>query len=301
MAFENTRTVLGITNGPMRSAIKGALMAKGFRAIAEVTSMIALHEILERDGADLVITTSKLGYDDTIMLLREVRHHRLGNNPFIITMMLLESPEKDDLAKVVNAGVDDVLLMPVSSAQLIGRIENIKRARKPFIFAYDYVGPDRRKEERPGAAPPLTFEPPNPLKLRDEQLVDEGRYNGLIRNGMVVYKRFMLAVQVRQVEWLSGQIAVGCRDAGVPLKDTVTHVARLMNMSQDLGKRLTGDEHRENLTVLTGLTAIAREISNDPRAAKSDLLSKLVDAAKDLKSRLAPSTLTASNPASKTW
>ena len=276
-------------------------MSKGFRALIEVTTMLDLHDVIDQDRVDLIITTMKLGHDDTSLLLREMRQNRLGNNPFIATIILLEAPEKEDLVKVVNAGVDDVLLMPISPSQLLTRIETIKRSRKQFIFAYDYVGPDRRKEERPGAAPPLVFEPPNPLKLRDEQTIDEGRYAGFIRNGLVVYRRFIMAVQARQLEWLSGQIAMGCRDSNIPLKDTVTNVARLINMGQDLGKRLTGDENAENSEQVSAMVALAREVSSDPRAVGIDKLSRMVDIAKALKVRLAPPNLAAPTAASKAW
>ena len=301
MAFENTRTVLGITNGPVRSAIKGALMSKGFRALIDATSMVHLHEILEQDGADLVVTTSKLGYDDATMLLKEMRHNRLGNNPFVATSLLLESPEKDELVKVVNAGVDDVLLMPISPSQLFTRIETIKRARKQFVFTHDYIGPDRRKEERPGTAPALTFDPPNPLKLRDESLMDEARYNGLIRNGLMNYRRLLMAVQSRQLEWLAGQIAVGCRDKNIPVKDTAANAARLVNTGQDLGKRLSGDEYRDHLALVVSMVATARQLARDPRAAATDALSRMVDTAKDLKQRLAPPSSETANGTAKSW
>ena len=301
MAFENTRTVLGLTNGPVRSAIKGALMSKGFRSMVDVTTMVHLHEILEQDAADLIVTTSKLGYDDTTMLLKEMRHNRLGNNPFVAVILLLESPDKDELVRVVNAGVDDVLLMPISPSQLFARIETIKRARKTFVFTHDYVGPDRRKEERPGTAAALTYDPPNPLKLRDESVIDESRYNGLIVNGLMVYRRLVMAVQSRQLEWLSGQIAVGCRDATIPVKETAANAARLINIGQDLGKRLSGDESKDLLALVVSMVAAARQVAQDPRSTPIDLLTKMVAAAKDLKQRLSPPAQGSSNPAAKSW
>ena len=301
VAFENTRTVLGITNGPVRSAIKGALVSKGFRCLVDAVSMVALHEIIEQDGADLIITTSKLAYDDATMLIREMRHNRLGNNPFIAVIMLLESPDKDELIRVVNAGVDDVLLMPISPSQLFARIEAIKKTRKSFVFTHDYVGPDRRKDERPGTAPALTYEPPNPMKLRDDAMIDENRYAVQVRNGLQVYRRIMMAVQSRQLEWLAGQVAVGCRDSNIPVKETAANAARLVNIGQDLGKRLSGDEYKDHLSLVMSMVLLARQISSDPRASALDTLSKMVDAAKDLKQRLAPPSPGTANAGSKAW
>jgi DNA-binding response OmpR family regulator len=301
VAFENTRTVLGITNGPVRSAIKGALMSKGFRAVTDVTTMVQLHEILEQDCADLIITTSKLGYDDATLLIREMRYNRLGHNPFVNVIMLLEAPDKEELVRVVNAGVDDVLLMPISPSQLFTRIDTIKRARKQFIFAHDYIGPDRRKEERPGAQPPTVFDPPNPLKLRDETVIDEGRFQAHIRSGLMIYRRLLLSVQTRQVEWLAGQIAIGCRDTAIPVKETATNCARLVNAGQDIGKRLTGDEYVEALGISTGMVTMARQVGQDPRAASIEMLTKLTEAAKDLKARFAAPNQGAAPSNSKSW
>lgn len=275
-------------------------MSKGFRSLIDATSMVMMHEILEQDGADLIVTTSKLGYDDATMLLKEMRQNRLGNNPFVATIMLLETPEKDELVRVVNAGVDDVLLMPISPSQLFTRIETIKRARKQFVFTHDYVGPDRRKDERPGTAPALTFDPPNPLKLRDEALMDEARYNGLIRNGLLNYRRLLMAVQSRQLEWLAGQVAVGCRDKNIPVRDTAANAARLVNTGQDLAKRLSSDEFRDHLALVMSMVSVARQLASDPRSAATEALSRMVDAAKDLKQRLAPPSEGAAATA-KSW
>ena len=302
MDFENTRTVLGFNTGPVRSAVKGALSSKGFRSLIELSTLLDLHDTIAMDRADLIVTTMRLGHDDVTPLLLDMRHHRLGTNPFVVVIALLESPQKEDLHRLVNAGVDDVLLMPISPTQLLTRIETIKRARKQFIFTHDYVGPDRRKADRPQVGQqPFMFDPPNPLKLREEPLIDESRYKGLIRNGLAVYRRFFLAVQARQLEWLSDQVSIGRRDPQIPDKDMATNLARLTHMAQDLSKRLNAEEQSEPFKLVTELVDVAHEVADDMRTAPILKFSRMTETATMLRALLAPPNLAAPPPASKKW
>jgi DNA-binding response OmpR family regulator len=301
VAFENTRTALSIASGPIRSAFKGALHNHGFHSIMDVTNMVALHDLLADNAVDLIVTTSKLGHDDITMLLREMRHNRLGINPFVATIVILESADKDELGRVVNAGVDDVLLMPVSPGQLISRIETIKQARKPFIFAHEYIGPNRRKEERPGTAPPVTFDPPNPLKLRDTPLMDDSRYNSLIANGLAIYHRLSLAVQSRQMEYQCVQIAMGCRSAAVEAKDIAARVTHFNFVAKDLKNKLPDDEHMDHRALIDTMINVTAQLAEDPKAAKMESLQKMVDAAKELKRLLSPLPEGTQVPAAQAW
>ena len=286
MSFERVRVVLGMTNGPMRSAIKGALMSKGFRSITDVGNLVATHEALDQDAADLLVTTTKMGVEEITPLLREVRRQRLGTNPFVVAIMLLESPNKEELSQVVNAGADDVLLMPMSSAQLMARIDALTQTRKPFVYTYDYVGPDRRKAERPGAAPALTYDAPNPLKMRIDPVIDDTRHAGLLRNGLVIHRRYMIGVSARQAEWLAAQAALGCRDDRVPLKDTVGHLVRLLSLTETLSKRLEVFEDDENIQLSNDVQELAHKVSSDPRTAPMESLAQMTNAAKLLRAHL---------------
>ena len=306
MAFDRVRVVLGMTNGPMRSAIKGALHAKGFRALTEVSDLVGTHAALEQDMADLLITTTKMGVEEITPLLREVRRQNLGTNPFLVAIMLLESPSKEELSQVINAGADDVLLMPMSSGQLMDRVDTLSKTRKPFVYTYDYVGPDRRKGDRPGAAPALTYDAPNPLKLRIDPVIDDARYAGLIRNGLVIHRRYMIGVSARQGEWLAAQAALGCRDEQVPLKETVGHLVRLLSLSETLAKRLEPFEDVDNIQLSKDLHAVTSKVSADPRTATMEILGQMTNAAKLLRTRLSAPLerqLAASLSASaiKTW
>ncbi|MFT3726763.1 MAG: response regulator [Terricaulis sp.] len=49
-----------------------------------------------------------------------------------------------------NAGVDELVLRPFSTATLIGKISEVRNNRREFIESAHYVGPDRRRR-RPGA------------------------------------------------------------------------------------------------------------------------------------------------------
>src|SRR5512145_3099511 len=147
-SFENVRLIIADPSPMVRTGLRGALFAIGFRNVNETASFIKLHDLIEQDAIDLLITSSELEGNDTGFLISEMRNQRLGPNPFPVVITLLANAEPDYVKKVIDSGADDLVLTPVQPDQLILRIEKLTRTRKPFVVTHDYTGPDRRTKAR---------------------------------------------------------------------------------------------------------------------------------------------------------
>lgn len=155
------------SNGSLRQAVRNALTNLGIHEAEEANGYGKARQSLEMGGFDVVVLAAALEGRDGCALLREVRHGRLGPDPFIVAVTLLPPGDPAGLRRAVDSGTDDLLLIPFPVGQLANRLEALATRRKPFVVTHDYIGPDRRSLDRPQAgAAAVTLDAPNPLAAR---------------------------------------------------------------------------------------------------------------------------------------
>ncbi len=169
--FEAVQLVVGEPNIQVRNAIKSALQEKGFGHISDHNSLEPVREAATDAHTDLLIVDTHLGGDPDHVcgLLRGIRHHTLGDNPFLPVIALTGDTDKAVVKKLIDAGADHIMGKPVAVTQLEERIVALVRARKPFVVTSDYVGPDRRSAKRrpdPDTEEIPLLEVPNVLRAK---------------------------------------------------------------------------------------------------------------------------------------
>jgi DNA-binding NarL/FixJ family response regulator len=283
-SLENIRLVIAGPNPLVRTGLKGALFAMCFRAVSDTASYIKLHDLIERDSIDLLIASTELEGNDVGFLVKEMRDQRLGANPFPVVISLLSRPEPDYVKRIIDAGCDDLLLMPLSPDQLILRIEKLTRTRKPFVVTHDYTGPDRRAKQRTfdnHSAPML--EVPNPLRVRAETGVDGTRLQRMVSESSATLNRMKIERYAVQIDWLSNHIHGCIRDGRTEDSNALMpHTNRLVHVAEDMIRRMK----RSPSEVLTGPVAELLEIAHRLDDAKTEVrfseLEKLNGLAKNL-------------------
>ncbi|WP_170245011.1 hypothetical protein [Pararhodospirillum oryzae] len=84
-------------------------------------------------------------------------------------------PQHHKVHSLVNAGVDDLISLPVAPQALVTRILGLVNRRRPFVVTSDYTGPDRRRVSRHHpSAPGLLLDVPNTLRLKAAGQYDQG-------------------------------------------------------------------------------------------------------------------------------
>lgn len=283
-SLEKIRLVIADPNQLVRTGLKGALFAMGFRAVSDTASYIKLHDLIEQDAVDLLIASTELEGNDVGFLVKEMRDQRLGANPFAVVISLLSRPEPDYVKRIIDAGCDDLLLTPVSPDQLILRIEKLTRTRKPFVVTHDYTGPDRRAKQRSfdnHSAPML--EVPNPLRVRAETGIDGTRLQRMVSESSATLNRMKIERYAVQIDWLSTHIHGCIRDGkNQDSSALMPHTNRLVQVAEDMIRRMK----RSPSEVLTGPVAELLEIAHRLDNAKTEVrfseLEKLNGLAKNL-------------------
>ena len=113
---------------------------------------------------DVLICDVDLPGIDFYGFVQDVRHGRLGANPFVIMIATAQPADAADVTRVLNCGVDDLLIKPMTADLLVRRIGAFVEGRGAFAVTESYIGPDRRGDRRDeGLAGDASIQVPNTL------------------------------------------------------------------------------------------------------------------------------------------
>ncbi len=153
---QNTRRVI-------RDAVHGA----GFRRVNVVNSVEKLRRAVRESEFDMLVLEAKEHVDEVCEHIRDIRHGRLGKNPYLVITVITWNPNDVVIREFVDAGADDIIMMPISIGAVTSRVDHIVENRQKFIATSKYVGPDRRNPARENdPTDPGGFEVPNGVRFK---------------------------------------------------------------------------------------------------------------------------------------
>jgi len=277
--YENIRLVLGEPNPGLRQSLKQALFTKGFRGIADCHDLAAVSDCLEANACDVLICDIALS-GDFCQLVHRLRHHRLGNNPFVLTIATTDDASAAKIRQIIDSGVDDLLAKPVSLQQVLSRVDALARSRKPFVVTHDYIGPDRRKAMREGERSAEQFEVPNPLRSKalggDSTSLQRTIENAALRLNIRKMERY-----AEQIGYLVDRVLAQYEFGGNGYGGCAEDLDRLLYVGEDLSRRLRGTQFAfvgEMAMSLVSLVQRFRDPGFVPDNRDGELLTKLSDA-----------------------
>jgi CheY-like chemotaxis protein len=131
-----------------RQLTRDALLTLGARDLEVPNSLDDARALLAKNDYDLLILDATDDDGQICGAIGDLRHSRLGCNPFIVVLATMWHESSALVRKLLNAGIDDIVLQPVSTGLLQTRIRQQVYARKPFVVTTTYIGPDRRGDHR---------------------------------------------------------------------------------------------------------------------------------------------------------
>jgi len=82
-------------------------------------------------------------------LVRYIRASKSSPNPYLSIMMLTGQALRDSVEYARDAGVNEILIKPISADNLCSRIVRIVNDSRPFVTSKEYKGPCRRNRSTP--------------------------------------------------------------------------------------------------------------------------------------------------------
>jgi DNA-binding response OmpR family regulator len=260
----------------MRRSVRHSLVNQGLKHCQEVDGIEGVCNVLKGGQTDLLVTAPDIEGGDLGRLLQDMRHNRIGDNPFIVVMTLLDSPDPQRVQRVVDTGVDDVLVMPMPPLQIVGRLNNFVIGRKPFVVTHDYVGPDRRSADRPGRASAPLIEVPNPIRWQVVINSDAASLASQIREATARINVHKMKCYSGQIIYLAERIVKAYH---FDRRDEIpSNADRLVHISEDLAQRMGGTSFAVGCELVASLhelgTRLAR-IDRMPRDVEVEILPTL--------------------------
>lgn len=174
---------LGEPNEQVRESLRAMMRGEGIRRARTFARIDDMINALKEAPPDLLIAADDM--DPSLFdVIRDIRHFKLGRNPFIMITLMVRPESDDAVKKAILAGADDIMIKPVAPGKMLERVAHLTMNRLPFIVTTDYVGPERRRQtERPSKIKLLNVV--NTLKRKVEgQRLSQGELNREVENCM---------------------------------------------------------------------------------------------------------------------
>lgn len=147
--LKSMRLLIVDANEFSRSFTREVCRAFKFQDIHGASTSAEAMQYMQSHEVDMVITDLLLEPVNGADLTRHIRRVPGIRNPFVPIIVLSGSSDKDLILEVQNAGANEFMNRPFELRQLLGRFSQILLAPRPFIRSATYIGPDRRRQQRP--------------------------------------------------------------------------------------------------------------------------------------------------------
>lgn len=170
-----------------RAMLQSTLNEIGFRKIESCENIGQFESKLDSMKPDLVFVDIDTDREAACTTIKGVRNQEIGSLPFVVVVAMTRKPELDAVKAALGVGADDMVVKPVTAKALTQRVVNQIENRKEFIATDDYVGPDRRADDRELTDDDLAaIEVPNSLRHKatgdESAALSEDRIKDTMRN-----------------------------------------------------------------------------------------------------------------------
>jgi DNA-binding response OmpR family regulator len=139
---------IGEKNYYERQQIRDMFLAQGVKAVVVHATAATLRTMLLEAPPDMLVLSDD--FDPAVFdLIREIRHQKIGENPFMLITVTVSPGRREALTQAIKAGVDDIVIKPLTAERVRERMSLVAFHRQPFVAHGEYIGPDRSTDDRP--------------------------------------------------------------------------------------------------------------------------------------------------------
>jgi len=131
-------------NEHMRALLRRLLQRAGIENMEYADASVALENI-ESIKPDFILTDLSMQAMDGISFVRTLRHSTNQQIQTIPVIMVTGHAERQTVQSARDAGVNELLVKPVTERGLYQRIQEVILRPRPFVFGPEYFGPCRRR------------------------------------------------------------------------------------------------------------------------------------------------------------
>ncbi len=274
--YEGIKIILAEPRSGLRKEYLNVLRELGCTDIIETGNIKDVRAALEAGGVDVLIGDTTLPEGDLSEVVHQVRHSQIGDNPFIIAMILVSESDKGGIQRVISSGADDILIKPLDTAQLRARLLMFTSGRRPFAVTSDYIGPDRPSKQRKDGCQIPQIKAPNPLLVRISGSHGSGVMNRAVKRAMSVVNEQKVERHAYTINWLMERLsAVQNGDMPASELNMEDQLQRLNEVAKDLSGRLSGTNYQHAAEMCMTLERMTLLLTKTPDLAGQEEISLL--------------------------
>ena len=262
---------IGDPKGQLLQALRNAMLHEGFRATADFGKIEEVLEALNHQCPDVLVLDTGLEDGDVCDVIKKIRNHEIGDNPFVPVIVTTWQPDSDLVRRVASCGTDAMLVKPISPGQLLERMEALAFRRRPFVVTSDYTGPDRRNDANRGSDIPQ-IKVPNTLRAKANGTpMSPDELQREIDGTLASINEEKLSRHAFQISFLEQVIASSMNGNRIDdsKRDMVDHLVYVAN---DLAQRVVGTKFDHVAELCHSLIDVATSIQKHfPRPNPKDL------------------------------
>lgn len=172
--FRRASILVAVGDRGLRRTLRDVLLGMGFPTIyVSGTAADTMRQIGEREPSVILLDNSLPG-SDGLALTRRLRRHG-GSYSASPIVLMTAAPDLALVAAARDAGVNEIVVKPLSMEALILRLMHVLKMPRPFIRTSGFVGPDRR---RIGERRRHERRSEQPARLRQERRGKSSRRSG---------------------------------------------------------------------------------------------------------------------------
>jgi DNA-binding response OmpR family regulator len=239
----DVRILYGDPTPGSRALYRQAMIGAGYSNLREFDTLEGFTDLVAVAQPDLILMDIGLPGGDVAQTVAELRHGRLGINPYLPVILTTWEAERSVVRRLVDSGADDLLVKPLSTKSLLDRLEAVAMSRKPFVVTSDYIGPDRRRADARRESNVPLFEVPNPMraKLTGESFDARALQQAIMAMNEQINRQRLQASAFR-IAFVAAQIVPLYKTQTVPDASTLAMLRDLIASTEDIQQRIAGTD-----------------------------------------------------------
>ena len=131
----------------MRIILKQLLCALGVMEMAEATDGAQAFSVMKTFEPDIILIGWEMQPLDGLDFVKLVRTGDDSPNQYVSMIMVTGHSEQNKVTQARDAGINEMLIKPLSARTLFTHIRAVIERPRPFVETRSYFCPDRRKVE----------------------------------------------------------------------------------------------------------------------------------------------------------
>lgn len=143
--ISNVKFLIVEDNPFMRIVIKQLLRALGVLEMSEATDGAQAFSVMKTFEPDIILVDWEMQPLDGLDFVKLVRTGDDSPNKYVPMIMVTGHSEQNKVTQSRDAGVNEILIKPLSAKTLYSRIKSVIERPRAYVEANNYFGPDRRR------------------------------------------------------------------------------------------------------------------------------------------------------------